>query len=168
MKIRQDCLVELEYRLLNEQGEVVEESVSRGPMVYLHGNKEILPALEEQLEGHAEGEKFEVRLEADQAYGPYEVDQILSVPRSEFPADAEIVPGDWITIELNDDDNEELDGQEMDARVIEISPDAITLDANHPLAGQQVVFDLRVLKVREATKQEIEERAQADEDDEGG
>jgi len=159
VKIHQDCIVELEYRLKNGQGEVIEESSGRGPMVYLHGHQEILPALEEQLEGREAGDQLSVCLEPDQAYGPYDVDQILSVPRSEFPADAEIVPNDWITISLNDDDDQDVDGQEMDARVIEISPDAITLDANHPLAGQQVVFDMHVLKVRSATADEIAERA---------
>jgi FKBP-type peptidyl-prolyl cis-trans isomerase SlyD len=162
-------LVELDYRLRNGKGEVVEQSTERGPMIYLHGHEEILAALEAGLDGIEEGSQLSICLEPDQAYGPYDVDQILSVPRSEFPEDAEIVPGDWITISLSDEEDDEVDGQEMDARVIEISPDAITLDANHPLAGQQVVFDLRVLKVRTATKEEIEERerATADEDESG-
>lgn len=168
MKIEQDCLVELEYQLKNGKGEVVEQSTERGPMVYLHGHEEILPALEDGLEGATEGEQRSICLEPDQAYGPFDPDQILSVPRSEFPEDAEIVPGDWITISLSDDDDEEVDGQEMDARVVEISPDAITLDANHPLAGQQVVFEMKVLKVRKATEEEIEAREQASEEDEGG
>lgn len=171
MKIERDCLVELDYLLRNGKGDVVEQSTERGPMIYLHGHEEILAALEQKLDGIEEGEKLSVCLEPDQAYGPYDVDQILSVPRSEFPEDAEIVPGDWITISLSDEEDDDVDGQEMDARVIEISPDAITLDANHPLAGQQVVFDLRVLKVRRATAEEIEERArlaaEAEDEDEG-
>ena len=89
--------------------------------------------------------------------------------RGEFYDDSEIVPGYWITISLGDDDeDDEVDGQEMDARVLEISPDAITLDANHPLAGQQVVFEMRVLKVRKATEEEMEAREQATEEEEGG
>lgn len=168
MKITQDCIVELEYQLKNGKGEVVEDSANRGPMVYLHGHEEILPALETGLDGIEEGQKVSICLEPDQAYGPVDIDQIVSVPRSEFPEDAEIVPGDWITISLSDAEDESVDGEEMDARVVEISPDAITIDANHPLAGQQVVFDLRVLKVRRATPKEIEERAQAGDDDEAG
>jgi FKBP-type peptidyl-prolyl cis-trans isomerase SlyD len=168
VKIERDCLVELEYQLKNGKGEVVELSTERGPMVYLHGHAEILPALEQGLEGAGEGDRLSVCLEPDQAYGPFDPDQILSVPRSEFPEDAEIVPGDWITIALSDDADEEVDGQEMDARVLEISPDAITLDANHPLAGQQVVFEMMVLRVRKATKEEIEARGQAADEDDGG
>lgn len=168
MKIQRDCLVELEYKLKNGKGDVVEQSNERGPMIYLHGHEEILPALEQGLEGAGEGEQLSICLEPDQAYGPFDPDQIVSVPRTEFPEDAEIVPGDWITISLSDDDDDDVDGQEMDARVIEISPDAITLDANHPLAGQQVVFDLRVLKVRLASAKEIEEREQTPAEDEGG
>ncbi len=168
MKITQDCIVELEYQLKNGKGEVVEDSASRGPMVYLHGHEEILPALENGLDGIEEGQNVSICLEPDQAYGPVDIDQIVSVPRSEFPEDAEIVPGDWITISLSDAEDEAVDGEEMDARVVEISPDAITIDANHPLAGQQVVFDLRVLKVRRATSKEIEEREAGDDDDEPG
>lgn len=162
MKISRDCIVELEYKLKNGKGEVVEESTQRGPMVYLHGHEEILPALESRLDGAEEGQDLSVCLEPDQAYGPVDIDQIVSVPRSEFPEDAEIVPGDWITISLSESEDPAVDGEEMDARVIEISPDAITIDANHPLAGQQVVFDLRVLKVRRASAEEIEERTQGD------
>lgn len=170
MKIEQDCFVELEYQLKNGKGEVVEQSTERGPMTYLHGHEEILPALEQGLEGADEGDKLSICLEPDQAYGPYDPDQILSVPRSEFPEDAEIVPGDWITISLSDEQDTDVDGQEMDARVVEISPDAITLDANHPLAGQQVVFEMRVLKVRKATEEEMEAReaARDEDEDEGG
>lgn len=167
MKISRDCIVELDYKLKNGKGEVVEDSSQRGPMVYLHGHEEILPALENRLDGVEEGQDVSVCLEPDQAYGPVDIDQIVSVPRSEFPEDAEIVPGDWITISLADTEDPTVDGEEMDARVIEISPDAITIDANHPLAGQQVVFDLRVLKVRLASAKEIEERTQGD-DEQGG
>jgi FKBP-type peptidyl-prolyl cis-trans isomerase SlyD len=159
MKIRSGCIVELDYVLRDGEGKPVEDSKDGGKLTYLHGNEEIPPALETQLDGVEEGAEIEVTLAAGQAYGEYNPDGIVSVPREEFPPDAEIVPGDWISVVLSEEvDGEEKPGEEMEMRVVEISPDAITLDANHPLAGQEVTFDLRVVSVRQASDAEIEER----------
>jgi FKBP-type peptidyl-prolyl cis-trans isomerase 2 len=81
----------------------------------------------------------------------------VAVPRSEFPEDAEIVPGDWVSIEVSGEEGEEKKG-EMEMRVVEIAPEAITLDANHPLAGEEITFDLRIKSVRKASRDEIEAR----------
>lgn len=163
MKIRSNCIVELEYELRDAKGEVVEASKDGGSLTYLHGNEEIPPGLEEQLDGIEEGAEIEITLPPGEAYGDYNPDGIVSVPRSEFPKDAEIVPGDWISVILSqEEDGEEKPGEEMEMRVIEISPEAIVLDANHPLAGQEVTFDLRVVSVRPASPEEIEERKQSE------
>ncbi|MFN0242749.1 MAG: peptidylprolyl isomerase [Planctomycetota bacterium] len=156
MKITRDCIVELEYQLRDAEGSIVEDSKNSGSLTYLHGNEEIPPTLEEQLDGIEEGAELEVTLGPGVAYGAYNPDGIVSVPRSEFPEDAEIVPGDWISVVISDDESGGDGDEEMEMRVLEISPDAITLDANHPLAGQQVTFDLRVKSVRAASTEEIE------------
>lgn len=158
MKIRSGCIVELEFELRNAEGELVENSREAGALTYLHGNDEIPPGLEKELDGVEEGARIEVTLPPGEAYGDYNPDGIVSVPRSEFPEDAEIVPGDWVDVTVADD--EEGGGSaEMEMRVVEISPDSIVLDANHPLAGQQVTFDLRVVSVRQATEEEIVARS---------
>lgn len=158
-------MVELEYELKDAEGAVYEASKQGGSLVYLHGNEEIPPGLEVELDGVEEGAELEITLGPGAAYGDYNPDGIVSVPRSEFPEDAEIVPGDWISVVLSDE--EEGDGkEEMEMRVLEISPEAIVLDANHPLAGQQVTFDLRVVSVRQATPDEIEARQTPSESDE--
>ena len=164
MKIRTGCIVELEYELRNGEGEVVEASKDGNLLTYLHGNDEIPPGLEEQLDGVEEGALIEVTLAAGEAYGEYNPDGIVSVPRTEFPEDAEIVPGDWISVVLSEDDGsgEEKPGEEMEMRVVEISPEAIVLDANHPLAGQQVTFDLKVISVRQASEEEVEARREGE------
>ena len=168
MKIRPGCIVELEYELKNGEGEVVEASKDGNVLTYLHGNDEIPPGLEKELDGVEEGAMIEVTLKPGEAYGDYNPDGIVSVPRSEFPEDAEIVPGDWISVVLSEDDGsgEDKPGEEMEMRVVEISPDAIVLDANHPLAGQQVTFDLKVLSVRQASTEEIEARREGEGDEE--
>jgi len=157
LKIRKGCIVDLVYELKDSAGEVVESADATDPMTYLHGYGEIAPGLEEELDGVEEGAVLEIELAPGKAYGEYNPDGIVAVPRSEFPADAEIVPGDWISVQIKqDEDSDEVEDLEM--KVMEISPDSITLDANHPLAGQKVTFDIRVLGVREASPDEIEKR----------
>lgn len=157
MKIEDGCLIELEYELRNSKGEVIESSTAETLMTYLHGNEEIPPKLEKQLAGRDVGEKVVVTLAPVDAYGEFNPDGIVAVPRSEFPEDAEIVPGDWVSIEVSGEEGEESKG-EMEMRVVEIAPEAITLDANHPLAGEEITFDLKVASVRKAEQPEIDAR----------
>jgi len=165
VKIEAGCLIQLEYELRNSKGEVIETSTPETLMTYLHGNEEIPPKLEGQLLGRDVGEKVVVTLAPVDAYGEFNPDGIVAVPRSEFPEDAEIVPGDWVSIEVSGEEGEEPKG-EMEMRVVEIAPEAITLDANHPLAGEEVTFDLKIANVRTATEAEIAERAAVEEEDE--
>jgi FKBP-type peptidyl-prolyl cis-trans isomerase SlyD len=157
MKIADGCRVELAYDLFDDQGELVESSKQGGEtMVYVHGAGEIPPALERRLEGSGSGDHMEVSLAAGEAYGDYNPDGIITVPRSQFPPEAEIVPGDRISVALVEDEDDEAP-DEIEMRVSEISPEAIVLDANHPLAGHAVTFRLEVLNVRQATPEELEE-----------
>lgn len=167
MRIQNGCIVELEYELRNSEGSLVETTQSEGSIIYLHGNEEIPPALEAELDGVEEGAEIEVTLGPGIAYGDYNPDGLVTVPRSEFPADAEIVPGDWISVQLaEEEDGQEVVGEEMEMLVKEISPEAIVLDANHPLAGQEVTFDVRIVSVRTATPEEIVEHQESGEKEE--
>ncbi|MBL8858037.1 MAG: peptidylprolyl isomerase [Planctomycetes bacterium] len=165
MKIKHGCIVELTYLLKDEDGEVVEQSGADGPMSYLHGYGEIPSGLEARLDGVEVGAAFEVTLAPGEAFGDYDPEKILAVPRDQFPADAEIVPGDTITVSVADDEDPDSETGEMDTRVVEISPEAIVLDANHPYAGKRMTFDLRVLSIRAASEEELAEHENDDEDD---
>ncbi len=165
MKIKAGCIVELSYQLKDEEGAVVEQSGADGPMSYLHGYGEIPSGLEARLTGADVGTAFEVTLAPGEAFGDYDPDKILAVPRDQFPADAEIVPGDTITVSVADDEDPEAETGEMDTRVVEISPEAIVLDANHPYAGKRMTFDLKVLSVRPASEEELAEHEESDEDE---
>lgn len=159
MKIRDGCFVELSYELRGDGGDLVEHSAEDGPMVYLHGNEEIPAKIEGELVGRVVGDELHVALEAGVAYGEYNPDGIITVPREQFPPDAEIVPGDWIDVTLADQEGKEPEEAEsLEMRVVEISPEAIVLDANHPLAGKACTFDLKVISVRMGSKEEIEAR----------
>lgn len=152
-------MVELEYELFDPEGTRVETSGEDGPIAYLHGYGEILLGLERALDGAEAGSEIEITLPPDEAYGDYQPDGLVGVPRTEFPPDAEIVPGDWITVRTEPEESDGDDeGDEIEMHVVEIRPDTIFLDANHPLAGKDVTFKVRVLTVRHATQEEIAER----------
>jgi len=154
LKITENCIVEIDLELRDEEGELVLTTEDEGPIEYLQGGEDLpLPGLETALEGAETGAEIEVKLESDDAFGPYDYEWLISVPRTEFPPDAEIVPGDVIPVELASDEGEELGEKEM---IVEsISAEAIVLDANHPLAGQSVTCKAKVLSVRAATEEEL-------------
>ncbi|MFM7282631.1 MAG: peptidylprolyl isomerase [Planctomycetia bacterium] len=163
MKIENDCLVDLEYELHGANGDLLESSDSESLMSYLHGHGEIPPKLEAALAGHKVGDQINITLEPEDAYGEFNPDGIVAVPRDSFPEDAEIVPGDWVTVELQDDDGQQSGSMKM--RVVEIAPDAITLDANHPHAGIKVTFDLSVKEIRKLSPTEVQQRSRESDED---
>lgn len=150
MNIAENSIVELEYELLDEEGELVETSADEGPIEVAMGADEIVPGLEKALLGRAAGEDLEVRLDSGEAFGDYDPGMVLALPRQDLPPDAELVPGDWITaeVELDGDEGSELEEGELEMRVIEIRPDSVFVDGNHPLAGQAVTYRVRILSVR--------------------
>lgn len=150
MKIAPGCEVEITFELFDAAGELVESSEEIGSVVYTHGADELVPGLEAALLGKSAGDRLDVSLEPDEAFGPYDAELIVSVPRAELPPDAEIVPGDIVPVVLEEEEGDDAlsaEDREMEMRVVEIGPDAVFLDANPPLAGQKVRFQVEVLKV---------------------
>lgn len=158
MKISEGHLVEIDYILKVEDGVVVESSEDEGPLQYLHGNAEIPERLEQALEGKETGSKLELTLEPQDAFGDYDVDALTTVPRSEFPPDAELEKDQWIQVEVQMDDTDEDEEFEMDMRVIEVNDESVVLDANHPLAGKTITYTVEVREFHQATEAELEGR----------
>lgn len=151
MKIAKDCLVELAYTITDADGEVVESSDDGETLEYVQGNDGLPAALEEALAGKAEGDEVQVTLGPGEAFAEYSPEGIVSVPRGEFPPDAELTPGEWITVCVEGPDEGDTEGQgKLEMRVVEVDSEAVVLDANHPLANEQVTFRLKVLKVSAA------------------
>ena len=148
MKITKGAVVELTYQLMDSKGQVVESADDDAPIRYKHGFAEILPGLEAALEGKTAGEAFAIELDPDDAYGSHDPEGIVSVPRSELPAEG-FEKGDWITlrVEADEEDQGEVEEGDLDMRVVELRDDEVILDANHPLAGQRVTFQLKVISV---------------------
>ncbi len=165
MHIQSDCVVHLRYTLKDEHGDILEEVDIAEPFVYLHGYENIIPGLEEVLDGLKPGDTFRVTLEPEQAYGPYNIQFQQRVSREEFPEDMDLHPGMAFELIPDDSDSNDMFGQTGTGLIFyikEAGGDDVLIDANHPLAGKQLNFEGEILEVRPATDTE-KDRGQAHE-----
>ena len=145
MKIEKNTAVTLRFKVSDTQGKVVEQS--NEPMVYLHGGYgNTLPKLEEALEGQLAGYQVMLQLQAQDAFGLRDESLLRSLPKTQFP------PGVKVGGQLEGRGN---DGQVQVFNVMKIKGDTVLLDGNHPLAGKELRFDVKVLDVRAASEEEI-------------
>jgi len=158
MTITEGQIVSLDYILSIKDGDVVESSKEEGPLEYLHGNGEIPEGLEVALEGKAVGDKIELTLQPQDAFGEYDLEALTTVPRSEFPDDAEIETDQWIQVGVQMEDEEDDGEFEIEMRIVEINTEAVVLDANHPLAGKTIEYKVEVREFHPATEEEIADR----------
>ncbi len=147
--VSQDVVVTLHYRLTLDDGSLVEESTADDPLTYLHGHENIIPGLEEALDGMSLGEKKLVVVEPDDAYGEYDPDEIVEVDLTDLPADLQPEVGMMLAVPDEDGDHDI-------AQVTEVETDYITLDFNHPLAGKRLHFDVTIAELRDPTTDELE------------
>lgn len=164
MKIQNDCLVTIAYRILDQDGELFEEGLGEDAIDFVMGYGELPPGVEDALEDKQVGDKIEISLDMDTGFGPVDPELIIGVPRTELGDDAEIAVGDVLPVEIATDEGEVTGEVEM--RVVEVRADTVYLDANHPLAGQDVFFSAEVLGVRKATAEELAELESDDEEEE--
>ncbi|WP_223670586.1 FKBP-type peptidyl-prolyl cis-trans isomerase [Kangiella shandongensis] len=147
MKIEKNSVVELDYKLMDLEGNIWESSDEGGPWVYLHGHGEVMPGLENELLGKAIGQKVKVEFGPEEAYGPYEEELKTEVPREAFAEVKNLTEGMRLAAESSDGVHAVM--------VREIRDDVVVIDANHPLAGQAVKVEVKVLSVRPGTEDEI-------------
>ena len=148
MQIANETAVWLKYTLKNDAGEILDASEDDEPLIYIHGQGDIVPGLEKALAGKAAGEKLSVKVSPEEGYGVRSEKKVQTVPRSAFEDDAEIEPGTQFQAEGPD-------GVSI-VTVVEVDDDEVTIDANHPLAGENLHFEVEVMKVRAATAEELE------------
>ena len=144
-KVSNGKVVAFSYELKNNKGETLEKSDQ--PLEYLHGNNNIIPGLEKEMEGLAVGDQKDVTVKPSDGYGEYDKELRFEVPRKNFPAEIEIQAG----MEFQT----ETENGPMIVTITEVKPDIIVVDGNHPLAGQQLHFDVTIQSIREATEQEM-------------
>jgi FKBP-type peptidyl-prolyl cis-trans isomerase 2 len=149
MKIGPGARVRMRYRLFDGQGELVESSEEGELMEYVHGEDSLAPTLEAALLGKAAGEKVRISLLPEEAFGAYDPELLITVPRKEIPEEFELVPGEYLPVSL-EEASEDLAEEEIEFRIVEVRPTEVLLDANHPLAGETVTCELEVAEVDEA------------------
>lgn len=147
MKIENDCVVELDYILMDDQGKVWESSTNGETWLYLQGHGQLMPGLEEALLGKGVGQKVKVELAPEEAYGPYEPELCTEVPIAAFAEVENLTEGMQLAAEGQDGVHS--------VTVTKITDELVTIDANHPLAGVTIKTEVKVLMVRAATEEEI-------------
>lgn len=144
-----DAFVTLTYVLFDQDGNVAGEADKDDPLTYVHGYAQIVPGLERGVEGLAKGERREVVVDSDEAFGEPDAQAVLEIDRADLPElGRDLTVGDELIAEDDDDD-------QLLMRVIEIRKDTVLVDTNHPLAGQTVRFEVVVSDIRAATEEEI-------------
>lgn len=147
MTIEKNKLVSLNYTLKNVQGEIVDSSEGAEPLDYIHGYGFLITGLEKELEGKKIGDKFSVEIEPAEAYGEKNPELIFDVPRTQFDDGVEIAEG--MQFEAAAPEGSRI------VTVTKVDGDNITIDANHPLAGEKLFFNVEVVNVRDVTEEEI-------------
>lgn len=148
MKIAADKVVSLDYTLRDEKGDLVDSSEGE-PFAYLHGHGQLVPGLERALEGKVVGDHVDVKVSAEDGYGAHDPEHAMEVSRQELPDDLDLEVGVELSYEGDD-------GEAVTMWVTELTPTHVTLDGNHPLAGQTLHFAVDVRQVRDADATELE------------
>ena len=137
--IRNGSTVAMHYTLTVD-GRVVDSSVGKNPLTYVQGTGQIIPGLEEQMQGMKKGEKKQVTVKPDKGYGPIDPDAFQVVGKKSVP--------NWKNVKVGAVLTGKKDGHSLQARVVAIDGDSFTLDLNHPLAGKVLQFDIQVVSVK--------------------
>ncbi len=140
--------VEIHYTLTNDAGDTVDSSQGHAPLPYIHGMENLVPGLEKALEGKKVGDKIQVSIAPAEGYGERNPELTQAVPKSMFQFDGDIEVGMRFQAEA-------AHGIEL-VTVVAVDDDSVTIDANHPLAGETLNFDVEVMSIRDATAEEIE------------
>jgi len=148
MQIAKDKVVSIHYTLKNDAGSVIDSSESDEPLVYLHGAQNIIPGLEKALEGKVLDDALEVSIDAIDAYGEYNKALTETVPSSMFEGVDNIEVGMEFQAQTEQ-------GMQV-IRIAAVDGDDVTIDGNHPLAGERLHFDVAVSEVRDASADELE------------
>lgn len=147
MPVANEMVVSIHYTLTNSAGEVLDSSEGSEPLTYLHGAGNIIPGLESALEGQETGNALKVEVAPEQGYGLVQDALIQEVPREAFGDVEDIQEGMRFQAQTNQGP--------VPIVVTKVTDESITVDGNHPLAGQTLFFDVSIEEVRAATEEEL-------------
>jgi FKBP-type peptidyl-prolyl cis-trans isomerase SlyD len=148
VQIAKNNVATINYRLSDDQGNLIDESAGRDPVVYLHGVGNLVPGLERALEGKSQGDSLSVIVPPQEGFGERDDALVQDVPRDRFEgADS---------VEIGMQFQARTPAGVRVFRVVDVKDDSVRVDGNHELAGETLHFDVEVLDVREALPEEIE------------
>jgi FKBP-type peptidyl-prolyl cis-trans isomerase SlyD len=147
MQASRDTVVTMHYTLTDDSGNVLDTSTGGEPLSYLHGHNNIIPGLETALEGAGTGFQQRVTVEAAEAYGERRDEMVITASRDQFDPKMDLKPG--VQVAANGPQGQVV------FTVSDVGDTEVTLDGNHPLAGQRLHFDIEITDVRAATPEEV-------------
>lgn len=147
MKVENDKVVSIHYKLTNSEGNVLDSSEGREPLAYIQGKQNIIPGLENALAGKEAGEKLNVTVPPAEAYGEKSLELIQEIPREAFGEVEELQPG--MQFQMQSPNGPVI------ITVTNVGEDKVVVDGNHPLAGETLTFDVEITDVRDATEEEL-------------
>ncbi len=149
MPVENGNLIKIEYEGKLEDGTVFDSSAGREPLQFQVGAHQVIPGFEESVLGMNEGEEKDVTIEKDKAYGDPNPQLVQKVPKEQLPAEQEPQVGMMIGVQLPT-------GQQLPAKIAEVTDSEVTLDLNHPLAGKTLHFHIKVVEIAEGQPMEEE------------
>lgn len=147
MKISKNLVPSIAYQVRTQDGVLVDEAPVNQPLEYLHGHNNLVIGLENALEGKAVGDAFEVRVKPEEGYGEYNDNMVQRVPKDVFMGVDELEVGMRFIADT--------DIGPLPVVITEVDGDEVVVDGNHMLAGQELLFSVEVVAIREATLEEI-------------
>ncbi len=139
-KVKEGDTVKVHYKGTLDDGAVFDESKDRGPLEFTVGERKVIPGFEDAVLGMEEGETKKETIPSDQAYGPRRDEMLLEVPRSQLPEGLDPEVGQQLQVTTKE-------GQPVPVRISEVKEENVVLDANHPLAGKDLNFELTLVEI---------------------
>jgi FKBP-type peptidyl-prolyl cis-trans isomerase SlyD len=149
MQVGKNAVVTIDYTLKDPQGQVIDSSVGKQALPYLHGANNLIPGLERALEGKTAGDQVQVTVAPEEGYGARDERLVQSVSKSAFQGVPNITPGMQFRTQGQGGGGTQV------VTVTKVDGDTVTVDGNHPLAGVPLNFDVTIKDVRAATKDEL-------------
>jgi peptidylprolyl isomerase len=140
MQAKQGDKVKIHYTGKLEDGDIFASSKNKEPIEFTLGRGQVMPGIEESVEGMETGQTKTVKVPSDKAYGPYRKELTQAIPKREIPGDLKPEVGQRLNVKWSD-------GKETAVSVIDVSESSVTIDANHPLAGKDIVFELELVGI---------------------
>ncbi len=146
MLISDNKVVKIHYSVKTPDGETIDDSTKSEPLSFIQGSNFMIAGLEEALVGKQSGEKFEITIEPDKAYGQRHDQLVQEVPVSMF---------EGMDVEVGMSFRATTDGGEQSVLIVDKNDEFVTVDGNHPLSGLTLLFSVDILEVRDATQEEL-------------